>query len=122
MLRASPRCRPCLQPASDRAAPLRQDGCGHGPVPDNCDSVCSPVWSSFFSRCKDDIDASDDAEAMHQFTDLCRASAPGSCGGEGLIFEAYEPGDSFDWESLAGLADTVARVEECSWDRSAVPP
>ena len=44
------------------------------------------------------------------------AGQSASCGGEGLIFEAYEPGDSFDWESLAGIADTAFDDVWNGWD------
>jgi hypothetical protein len=69
--------------------------------------MCSPVWSEFAARCEADIATAAESESMMQFTDKCRASASFGCGGDGLIFEAYEPGDTFDWSSLAGIADTV---------------
>ena len=75
-----------------------------------------PVWSDFAARCEADIATADDSENMMQFTDKCRASAAFGCGGDGLIFEAYEPGDSFDWSSLAGIADTVFEDFWNSWD------
>ena len=29
------------------------------------------------------------------------------CDGDGLVYEAYKPGDNFDWNSLEAVGDTV---------------
>ena len=160
----SPRLAPAVQArggsAHTECPAAPQDGCGHGPVPDNwcarslacprrtaldvtplspvnaacprrtalaatplspvnamrSDATCEPVWTEFATRCDTDIQLSADAANMMQFTSLCRASVPAPCDGSSLLFEAYTPGDTFDWSSLAGIVDTVFDETWNGWD------
>ena len=41
---------------------------------------------------------------------------PDTCDGNSLLFEAYTPGEAFDWRSLADIGETVFEERWNGWD------